>query len=71
MRLTDLVLHVQCGCNTVLVYLPKLAALAVGGCLFSSRDAGSVSISYSASVDDVVGLPVVGILRYGKSPRQL
>ena len=28
-RLTYLVLHVQCGCNTMLVYLPKLAALAV------------------------------------------
>ena len=28
-RLTYLVLHIQCGCNTMLVYLPKLAALAV------------------------------------------
>ena len=54
MRLTYLVLHVQCGCNTVLVYLPKLDALAVGCCLFSSKEAGSVSISYSAPVDDVV-----------------
>ena len=65
MRLTYLVLHVQCGCNTVLVYLPKFAAppRADGCCLFSSRDAGSV--------DDVVGLQVVGTLRYGKSPRQL
>ena len=71
MRLTYLVLHVQCGCNTVLVYLPKLTALAVGCCLLSSREAGSVSISYSASVDDVVGLQVVGTLRYGKSSRQL
>ena len=40
MRLTYVVLHVQCGCNTVLVYLPKLAALAVGCCLFS-RDVGA------------------------------
>ena len=31
----------QCGCNTALVYLPKLAALAVGRCLFS-RDVGAV-----------------------------
>ena len=55
----------------MLFYLPKLAALAVGCCLFSSSEAGSVSISYSASVDDVVGLQVVGTLRYGKSSRQL
>ena len=60
MRLTYLVLHVQCWCNTVLVYLPKPAVLAVGCCLFSSREAGSVSISYSASVDDVLGLQVDG-----------
>ena len=71
MRLIYLVLQIQCGCNTVLVCLPELAALAVGCCLFSSREAGSVSISYSASVDDVVGLQVVGTLRHGKSSRQL
>ena len=43
------------------VYLSKLAApaRAVGCCLFSSSDAGSVRISYSASVYDVVGLKVV------------
>ena len=54
MRLTYLIPHVQCGCNTVLVYLPKLGAptRAVGCCLFSSRDAGSV--------DYVVGLQVSG-----------
>ena len=50
--------------QTVLVYLPKLAALAFGCCLFSAREAGSVSIRYNASVDDVVGLQVVGTLRY-------
>ena len=73
MRLTYVVLHVQCGCNTAHVYISKLAvpATAVGCCLFLSRDAGSVRISYSASVDDVVGLRVVGTLRYGKSSRQL
>ena len=34
MRLTYLILHVHCGCNTVLVYLPALAAStrAVGYC---------------------------------------
>ena len=47
---------------TVHVYLQKLAAptRAVGCSLFSSRDAGSVRISYNASVDDVVGLQVAG-----------
>ena len=35
-----------------------------GAVLFSSREAGSVSISYSASVDDVVGVQVVGKLRF-------
>ena len=68
-----LVHHVQCGCNTAYVYLSKLAApvRAVRFCLFSPRDSGSVGISYSASVDDVVGLRVVGTLHYDKSPHQL
>ena len=35
-------------------------ARAVGCCLFSSRDAGSVRITYSAEQDDVVGFQVVG-----------
>ena len=57
------ILHVQCACNTAHVYLSKLAApaRAVGCCLFSSRDAGSVRINYSPLVDDVVRLQVVAI----------
>ena len=55
------------------VYLSKLVApaRAVGCCLFSSRKGGSVSNSYSAPVDDVVGLQEVGTLRYARSSRQL
>ena len=62
MRLTYLIPHVQAGCITVIVYLPKLAAPArtVRCSLFSSRDAGSVRSSYSTSVDDVLGLEVGG-----------
>ena len=60
MRLTYLILHVQCGCKPVHVYLSNVAALAVDWCIFISREAGSVSISYSASVDDVVELQVDG-----------
>ena len=53
----------------MLVYLPKPAASRTGQsvAVFSSRDAGSVRISYSASVDAVVRLRVVGSLHYGKS----
>ena len=43
-------------CLSIEAWCPR----AVGCCLFSSRDAGSGRISYSASVDDVVGLQVVG-----------
>ena len=47
MRLTYVVLHVQCACNTGLVYLPKakLAASRPGQsvAVFSSRDTGADS----------------------------
>ena len=60
-RLTYLIPHVQCGCNTAHVYLSKLGdpARAVGCCLFSSWDTRSFRISYSVSVDHAVGLQVV------------
>ena len=63
MRLAYLIAHAQCACNTAHVYLSKLTAPARAGgcCLFSQRDAGSVRINYSPSVDDVVGLQVVAI----------
>ena len=49
--------------------LSKLAVTArtVGCCMISSRGAGSVRISYSASVDDVVGFQVLGALRLDNS----
>ena len=65
MPLTYLFLHVQCGCNTGGVYLPKakLAAHLEGQSVdvLSSRNTGTQSAG-----DDVVMLQVVGAPRYGR-----
>ena len=63
MRLTYLVLHVQCGCNTGLSIYPSLLPPDQASRMLCSRRG---TLAQSASVDDVVVLQVVGILSYDK-----